>query len=502
MPIGQAPQPDDRKRFSPESKSFDTKNNTLLLHIQKDSIDLSGIGEVAKQKGFDEKKEFHITILGFKNGGEIRRILKKLPPEEQQAKIGQIQALIEETDWSFKPTPTQYHLKKEYKTPDPKNPGGEISELRESYVQMVELPAMQSFYGKLNAIMGTNLQSPPAHITLYTNGSNKEAAKAGIGINSDAEFTELNPELIAGAPVNSLEKKQNWNVEILEQVSDITPSQTHPEKKWMVTHFNVTKPDGTTEEVESKKNILKIKNKDGVEIEVPAFAVHHIMSLHLKGEEAGGTMDSSLESSFGIVAEHLQRELPFKGNVAAFEVDVKQQTGTEGVTSQTEMMEKGIATREDLEILDSVKEEVFRLNIEGSDSEKQSFVDEFNGKVSGNVRLGIRGGSITPFFTADRQPTSKMFIVVGKEKDPDQSEHNRVWTMTPGRYMDKLPTDNSFIGRTTSEGIPEGTTVADLWKKVREGGKLSTPEMALVDAQKKAQECWWNGGFVVAPEKK
>jgi len=26
--------------------------------------------------------------------------------------------------------------------------------------------------------------------------------------------------------------------------------------------------------------------------------------------------------------------------------------------------------------------------------------------------------------------------------------------------------------------------------------------MTLVDEQKKAQECWWNGGFIVAPEKK
>jgi len=32
--------------------------------------------------------------------------------------------------------------------------------------------------------------------------------------------------------------------------------------------------------------------------------------------------------------------------------------------------------------------------------------------------------------------------------------------------------------------------------------KLSAQEMALVDAQKKAQECWWNGGFIAPQEKK
>ena len=299
------------------------------------------------------------------------------------------------------------------------------------------------------------------------------------------------------------ELKEYWGVETLEEVKDIAPSQFHPDKKWMATHFKIEKPDGTSEEVESTKTILKIKNKDGVEIEVPAFATHHIMSLHLKGEEAGSTMEGgSLESSFGVVAEHLPRKLPFKGESAAFEMDVEQNTGTEGVTSQAEMLGKGIATKEDLETLATAKDEVFRLNIEGTDEEKKSFVDEFNSKVSGNVKLGVRGGAVTPFFTAERQPTSKMFLVVGKEKDPDNSEHNRVWTMTPGRYMDKLPSDGKFIGRFASEGVPEGTTVADLWKKVRGGEKLSPEEMTLVDDQKNAQECWWNGGFIVAPEKK
>lgn len=298
-------------------------------------------------------------------------------------------------------------------------------------------------------------------------------------------------------------KKDNWSIEILEEVKDIEPSKFHPEKKWMATHFNILRPDGTKEEIESTKNILKIKSKDGVDIEVPAFTVNHIMSLHLKGEEAGSVMEGdSLELSFGVVAKHLPKELPFINGSVAFEVDVKEQTGTEGVTSQKEMIEKKIVSEKDLETLNSVKNEVFRLNIEGSDIEKTSFTNEFNAKLLGNVKLGIRGGSITPFFITERQPTSKMFVVVGKEKDPNGSEHNIVWTMAPGRYMDKLPTDGKFTGRFTDEGITEGTTVASLWKKVREGGKLSPQEIALVDSQKKAQECWWNGGFIVAPETK
>jgi hypothetical protein len=297
-------------------------------------------------------------------------------------------------------------------------------------------------------------------------------------------------------------QEKSWELEILENVKDIKPSQFHSEKKWMATHFKIERPDGTSEEVESTKTVLKIKNKAGVEIEVPAFAVNHIMSLHLKGEEAGSTMEAGLESSFGVVAEHLPDEIPFKGESAAFEVDVEQNTGTEGVSSQKEMQEKGVATEEDLKALETAKDEVFRLNIEGTDEDKKKFVDDFNAKLSGNVKLGIRGGAVTPFFTTERQPTSKMFLVVGKEKDPDNSEHNRVWTMTPGRYMDKLPTDGKFNGKYATEGIKEGTTVADLLKKLHDGQDITQQEEQLVREQQQAQECWWNGGFIAPPEKK
>jgi hypothetical protein len=298
------------------------------------------------------------------------------------------------------------------------------------------------------------------------------------------------------------ETKEYWSVETLSEVKDIAPSQFHPEKEWMATHFKIEHPDGTFEEVGSEDTILKIKNIDGVEIEVPAFAAEHIMSLHLKGEEVGSKIEGeSLASSFEVVAKHLPRELPFKGESAAFEMDVEQNTGTEGVTSQKEMLEKSIVTKENVDTLDTVKEDVFKLNINGTEEEKKKFVEEFNSKMSGNLKLGIRGGSITPFFSTERQPTSKMFLVVGKEVDSDNSEHNRVWTMSPGRYMDKLPTDGIFIGRYPSEGVPEGTTVANLWERLRVGENLSSVEIALIDAQKKAQECWWDGGFIVAHEK-
>lgn len=181
---------------SPESKSFDTRNNTLLLRVGKKSLNLESVRTHAEQNNFDEKSEFHITILGFKNGAEIKKYLRKLSSEEQQAKLAAIQALIAGTDWSFIPEKRIYHITKEYKTPNPQTKTVNVSETREAYIQMVRLPALKGFFTRLNNMLGINLESPPTHVTLYTNGTNKERAKAGIGINSETELAQLNPKLI------------------------------------------------------------------------------------------------------------------------------------------------------------------------------------------------------------------------------------------------------------------------------------------------------------------
>mgnify|MGYP001608645131 FL=1 len=187
----------EKSFLSPEGKSFDEGKNTLLLDLDKSTVDLDAIKELAEKKGFEQKGEFHITVLGFKNGGEVKKALKALPEPERQNALVQIKSLVDSTDWNFTFDPKRYHISKEYVSPDPKNKGAELRERRESYIQMVDLPGMKIFYDKLNAILGTNLEAPPAHITLYTGGDDKEKSKMGIGINTESEFLKMNPELIS-----------------------------------------------------------------------------------------------------------------------------------------------------------------------------------------------------------------------------------------------------------------------------------------------------------------
>lgn len=186
----------EKTPITPKGVSFDAVKNTLLLDLDNNAVDLDKLKELAEKNGFEPKTEFHITVLGFKNGSEVKKALKALPEPERQNAIEQIKSIVDSTDWNFTFEDQRFHLSKEYITQNPKNKGEELKEKRESYIQMINLPGMEIFYDKLNAILGTNLEAPPAHITLYTSGDDKEKSKMGIGINTDEEFLKLDPRPI------------------------------------------------------------------------------------------------------------------------------------------------------------------------------------------------------------------------------------------------------------------------------------------------------------------
>lgn len=179
------------KSLNPASISFDEEKFTLLLHIDEEAINFGDVSEIAAQNRFEKKDEFHITVIGFKNGMTIREALDKLPKSEKQMALQQVRSLIARIDWSFTLLPQKYHLTKDYTF---RTGAVATTEHRESYIQMVSMPDMMIFYNELNGILGMHLEPPPPHLTLYTRGDNPERAKAGIGINSQEEFLKLNPK--------------------------------------------------------------------------------------------------------------------------------------------------------------------------------------------------------------------------------------------------------------------------------------------------------------------
>lgn len=168
---------------------------TLTLGVSQTDVDLEELKDKAQAEGFEPKEDFHITLIGFKPGKTILEALEKMPNHERIFKGNQIQKLIDNTDWSFEMLPKKYHLKKEYQFKN-YDTGEVIPKTRESYVQMIELKSIADFYEQLNKILRTNLEIQLPHLTLYTKGTDPEKSKMGIGINSEKELNELNPQQI------------------------------------------------------------------------------------------------------------------------------------------------------------------------------------------------------------------------------------------------------------------------------------------------------------------
>lgn len=161
--------------------NFNPETYTLLLEVNGDLpvFDTGDLELEAKRRGFEKKKELHITVLGFRNGKKVKEALEKIPDKE--GVIEEIVSMAEEMDWAFEPLPEKYFIS---------------NNSRESIIQMVKLENMGHFFDRLNEMLGTNIETPPAHITLYTKGTD-EKSYMGIGIDSWTEFKNLNPRPIS-----------------------------------------------------------------------------------------------------------------------------------------------------------------------------------------------------------------------------------------------------------------------------------------------------------------
>jgi hypothetical protein len=113
----------------------------------------------------------------------------------------------------------------------------------------------------------------------------------------------------------------------------------------------------------------------------------------------------------------------------------------------------------------------------------EQFVDSFNAMVKGKATLGIRSGSIVPFFKAPKQPTTKLMLVISQD-DVDGEIETELVTVAPGRMMPRLPSDSFY-------------DVRDADGKRKPDDALNLEEQTKVAQQVGSQESWWNTGFLV-----
>jgi len=183
---------------TPERGVFNEENGCVLLDIAPDifASERDVLENVALEYGLTRKNDLHITVVGYQNGQRIMSILNKKSDAEKAVLSQEIHDLVVATDWSFSLLPKDvYRVERgyTYKDPETREPK---KEHRIAIVQAVSVPAIVSFYERINAILGTELVPQPMHVSLYAGGSDPERSKKGIAVNSTEEFFALRPAQI------------------------------------------------------------------------------------------------------------------------------------------------------------------------------------------------------------------------------------------------------------------------------------------------------------------
>lgn len=176
----------------PKEISLDKRKMTLLLILDKSTINLDRVREIAEKEEFNEKADFHITIIGNSYGRALVDHLVRISQEDREKIIKKIEKLAHAYDWKFKIKNEAYQLSEKYKIAqaDGSEP---IEDWKYSIITFISLSDLGLFYIQLNKIIKLDLVAPPAHITLFTKGKNAERSRVGIGLKSMHEFENFNP---------------------------------------------------------------------------------------------------------------------------------------------------------------------------------------------------------------------------------------------------------------------------------------------------------------------
>ncbi|MFA6386453.1 MAG: hypothetical protein WCW04_01655 [Candidatus Paceibacterota bacterium] len=166
--------------------------NSLYIGLNLENDDTgSFIEDIAIKDGFKKQNERHITILYYPIQKVFENISNNSSVEVKEKIIKQINDLIKNFEWKFRPTEIYKIEKQGYFN------GSDVLEQRESYIYLVEMPDIEVFYKKLNSLLGSNLPVQFTHITLFTKGERVGASFYGIPVSSVEEFNNFNPKKIS-----------------------------------------------------------------------------------------------------------------------------------------------------------------------------------------------------------------------------------------------------------------------------------------------------------------
>lgn len=250
---------------------------------------------------------------------------------------------------------------------------------------------------------------------------------------------------INDAPSNNIEQKMPYTlIPTLEYLDfkNIEITKVDESKPWKpAVTVEVEKAGGEKVEIDANTPFYILRNNKGEELTVSAATAGHIDSLHIKGTDAGSLFD---EPSFAALmedaAKKISTDISSLPGVSSFDIEMNKSMGREGIASLRELQQSGILTKEDVDKVFILKEEVFELNHSGTKVDKEEFILKHKGEKVG-FQL-IRGEVLVPIVDTPKKETTKLFMVFGPSESDDRKT---LYTAAPGRNMPRHPNPSQHL---------------------------------------------------------
>lgn len=142
-----------------------TDADTLLLPIGAEAWPLPRATPALDGIAFVPKRELHVTLVGRALGAELR----------EAGRQADALAACAALDWRFRRRGEWWRLR---------DASGDRQ--RHSIIERIDLPALDTLYARLEAMLGRRLPRPPPHVTLYVAGDGH-----GIGVPDESRFARL-----------------------------------------------------------------------------------------------------------------------------------------------------------------------------------------------------------------------------------------------------------------------------------------------------------------------
>lgn len=154
---------------------------SALLILNTADVDVTEKEPVAQDLGLDPKNEFHITVIGYKQGKVILEKLKEKSQSERDSVQREIIKILKGIEWHIILENKYFLIRKNYAD----------HEQRQTIIQLATIAELEGFYHDLNALLQTDLLPQFPHLTTFSNSTNMNNRLEGIAINSQAQFEEL-----------------------------------------------------------------------------------------------------------------------------------------------------------------------------------------------------------------------------------------------------------------------------------------------------------------------